>query len=49
MANGQVGEQLMRQCLREVAEFKFMQTDPNWTNFLIDHKNQRVRWAEGWC
>ncbi|GAO17039.1 uncharacterized protein UV8b_03145 [Ustilaginoidea virens] len=31
-----IGTQIMRLCLREITEFKFMQTDPNWTNFLYD-------------
>ncbi|KAL2025117.1 hypothetical protein VTK56DRAFT_119 [Thermocarpiscus australiensis] len=31
-----IGTQLLRLCLREIAEFRFMQTDPNWTNFLYD-------------
>ncbi|CAJ2508082.1 Uu.00g092680.m01.CDS01 [Anthostomella pinea] len=29
-----IGTQILRLCLREIAEFRFMQTDPNWTNFL---------------
>ncbi len=28
-----IGTQILRLCLREITEFKFMQTDPNWTNF----------------
>ncbi|GAB0137042.1 hypothetical protein EsDP_00005325 [Epichloe bromicola] len=31
-----IGTQIMRLCLREITEFKFMQTDPNWTNFLYN-------------
>ncbi len=31
-----IGAQLLRLCLREITEFKFMQTDPNWTNFLFN-------------
>lgn len=31
-----IGTQIMRLCLREMTEFKFMQTDPNWTNFLYN-------------
>ncbi|PHH80311.1 hypothetical protein CDD82_1839 [Ophiocordyceps australis] len=30
-----VGTHIMRLCLREIAQFHFMQTDPNWTNFLF--------------
>ncbi|KFH41339.1 hypothetical protein ACRE_079470 [Hapsidospora chrysogenum ATCC 11550] len=39
-----IGTQIMRLCLREICEFKFMQTDPNWTNFLYD-AGQRNRLA----
>ncbi|KAL6819382.1 ABC1 family domain-containing protein [Trichoderma sp. SZMC 28015] len=31
-----IGTQILRLCLREITEFKFMQTDPNWTNFLYN-------------
>ncbi|KAG6005688.1 hypothetical protein E4U21_007752 [Claviceps maximensis] len=31
-----IGTQIMRLCLREITEFNFMQTDPNWTNFLYN-------------
>ena len=31
-----VGSQILRLCLREITEFKYMQTDPNWTNFLYN-------------
>ncbi|KAL6924382.1 hypothetical protein FSST1_001656 [Fusarium sambucinum] len=31
-----IGTQLLRLCLREITEFRFMQTDPNWTNFLYN-------------
>ncbi|KAI9293627.1 ABC1-domain-containing protein [Neoconidiobolus thromboides FSU 785] len=36
-----IATKIMELCLRELFEFKFMQTDPNWTNFLydpVDHK-----------
>lgn len=29
-----IGTQILRLCLRELMEWRFMQTDPNWTNFL---------------
>ncbi|XP_047691463.1 atypical kinase COQ8B, mitochondrial isoform X3 [Prionailurus viverrinus] len=32
----QICFQLLRLCLRELFEFRFMQTDPNWANFLYD-------------
>ncbi|KAI0865984.1 ABC1 family-domain-containing protein [Xylaria cubensis] len=31
-----IGTQILRLCLREIVEFRFMQTDPNWTNFLYN-------------
>ncbi|CAM1508443.1 Fc.00g052910.m01.CDS01 [Cosmosporella sp. VM-42] len=31
-----IGTHILRLCLREITEFKFMQTDPNWTNFLYN-------------
>jgi predicted unusual protein kinase regulating ubiquinone biosynthesis (AarF/ABC1/UbiB family) len=31
-----LGFQVMELCLRELFEFRFMQTDPNWSNFLLD-------------
>lgn len=38
----QIGEQVLRLCLREVLEFRFMQTDPNWSNFLWNATTQKV-------
>ncbi|ODA78367.1 hypothetical protein RJ55_05748 [Drechmeria coniospora] len=37
-----IGTQLMRLCLREITEFKFMQTDPNWTNFLYNADDNKL-------
>lgn len=37
-----IGTQLLRLCLREIAEFRFMQTDPNWTNFLFNAATQKL-------
>ncbi|BFZ56720.1 hypothetical protein PYCC9005_003768 [Savitreella phatthalungensis] len=37
-----LGSALMTLCLRELAEFNFMQTDPNWTNFLYNQKTGRI-------
>ncbi|KAJ5376389.1 hypothetical protein N7509_013275 [Penicillium cosmopolitanum] len=37
-----IGTQLMRLCLREIAEFRYMQTDPNWTNFLYNTSTNRL-------
>jgi aarF domain-containing kinase len=37
-----IGTQILRLCLREIVEFKFMQTDPNWTNFLYNEKERKI-------
>ncbi|XP_072346102.1 atypical kinase COQ8B, mitochondrial-like isoform X1 [Scyliorhinus torazame] len=33
---------ILELCLREVFEFRFMQTDPNWSNFFFDEGQQKV-------
>ncbi|KAM5297660.1 atypical kinase COQ8B, mitochondrial isoform 2-T2 [Glossophaga mutica] len=38
----QICFQLLRLCLRELFEFQFMQTDPNWANFLYDASSHQV-------
>jgi aarF domain-containing kinase len=37
-----IGTNILRLCLREICEFKFMQTDPNWTNFLFNESEQKL-------
>lgn len=37
-----IGTQILRLCLREIIEFHFMQTDPNWTNFLFNSERDRL-------
>ncbi|KAL2855463.1 ABC1 family-domain-containing protein [Aspergillus pseudoustus] len=37
-----IGTQILRLCLREITEFKYMQTDPNWTNFLYNAATSRL-------
>ncbi|KAI8803603.1 ABC1 family-domain-containing protein [Cladochytrium replicatum] len=37
-----IGSIVLKLCLREIFEFHFMQTDPNWSNFLYDEKNHRL-------
>lgn len=37
-----IGTQILRLCLREITEFKFMQTDPNWTNFLYNASTNKL-------
>uniref|UniRef100_A0A8C6WML4 Atypical kinase COQ8A, mitochondrial n=1 Tax=Neogobius melanostomus TaxID=47308 RepID=A0A8C6WML4_9GOBI len=38
----QICEQILILCLRELFEFRFMQTDPNWSNFFFDPRTHRV-------
>ncbi|RYP23509.1 hypothetical protein DL765_001023 [Monosporascus sp. GIB2] len=37
-----IGTQILRLCLREITEFRFMQTDPNWTNFLYNAATNKL-------
>lgn len=37
-----IGTQILRLCLREIIEFRYMQTDPNWTNFLYNSDTNRL-------
>lgn len=37
-----IGTHILRLCLRELMEWRFMQTDPNWTNFLYNRSTQRL-------
>ncbi|KAI8146127.1 ABC1 family-domain-containing protein [Fennellomyces sp. T-0311] len=37
-----LGESLLRLCLREVFSFRFMQTDPNWSNFFYNPSSGQV-------
>ncbi|QSL65314.1 hypothetical protein MERGE_002624 [Pneumocystis wakefieldiae] len=36
-----LGTSLFKLCLREIIEFKYMQTDPNWSNFLFDENSRK--------
>lgn len=38
----EVARRLLKLTLREVFEFRFMQTDPNWSNFLYDPEQDRI-------
>lgn len=40
--SNQIGSALIQLCLRELFEFKTMQTDPNWSNFLWDSDTRKV-------
>ncbi|XP_072777076.1 atypical kinase COQ8B, mitochondrial [Taeniopygia guttata] len=38
----QICTELLRLCLQELFQFRFMQTDPNWANFLYDPQSHRM-------
>lgn len=38
----QICEQILKLCLRELFEFRYMQTDPNWSNFFFDPQAHKV-------
>ena len=38
----QIGEKLLTLCLRELFEFRLMQTDPNWANFFYNPDTGKV-------
>ncbi|KAK4623009.1 uncharacterized protein CLAFUR5_06912 [Fulvia fulva] len=37
-----IGTQVLRLSLRELMEWQFMQTDPNWTNFLYNRETKKL-------
>ena len=39
----QICERIISLCLRELFEFQFMQTDPNWSNFYFNESNNKVQ------
>lgn len=38
-----IGDKIMELCLLEILKFRYMQTDPNWANFLYNPKKKQVR------
>ena len=51
-ARPQICYNILVLCLRELFEFHFMQTDPNWSNFFYDPQQHKVsppelRWGGG--
>jgi len=42
VTKNEVAKRLLKLTLREVFEFRFMQTDPNWSNFLYDPDEDRI-------
>uniref|UniRef100_A0A673BG99 Atypical kinase COQ8B, mitochondrial-like n=1 Tax=Sphaeramia orbicularis TaxID=375764 RepID=A0A673BG99_9TELE len=39
----QIGFNILQLCLRELFEFRFMQTDPNWANFFYNADTNKVQ------
>jgi aarF domain-containing kinase len=37
-----IGQRMLSLCLTELFEWKFMQTDPNWTNFYYDKASDKI-------
>ncbi|KAF3930139.1 hypothetical protein ABW19_dt0208305 [Dactylella cylindrospora] len=37
-----IGSQILRLCLLEIARWRFMQSDPNWSNFLYNRKTNKI-------
>lgn len=37
-----IASNIMRLCLMEIAKFKYMQTDPNWANFLYNPATKKI-------
>lgn len=37
-----IGDELLRLTLNEIAKFRFMQTDPNWSNFLWNRQTGKI-------
>lgn len=44
----QICYNILMLCLRELFEFRYMQTDPNWSNFFYDPQTHRVSLPTGW-
>ncbi|EGG01716.1 uncharacterized protein MELLADRAFT_117744 [Melampsora larici-populina 98AG31] len=38
----QIGRDILQLCLREIFQFRLMQTDPNWTNFLWNEESKQI-------
>ncbi|TMS21635.1 Atypical kinase COQ8A, mitochondrial [Larimichthys crocea] len=38
----EICEQILKLCMRELFEFRYMQTDPNWSNFFFDPQAHKV-------
>lgn len=40
--NAQIGQRILQLCMHELFEFRLMQTDPNWSNFLYNQSTGKV-------
>ncbi|KAJ3099509.1 hypothetical protein HDU97_002998 [Phlyctochytrium planicorne] len=38
----EIGDKILLLCLKELFQFRFMQTDPNWTNFFYDPSKHKM-------
>ena len=38
-----IGLKMLKLCLRELFEFQYMQTDPNWSNFFYDTQTKKIK------
>ncbi|CAH0560194.1 unnamed protein product [Brassicogethes aeneus] len=38
-----IGKKILELCLREILQFRYMQTDPNWANFLYSPSKKQVQ------
>ncbi|KAF8978524.1 hypothetical protein BGZ46_006387 [Entomortierella lignicola] len=41
-ARNRIGTSILSLCLRELFDFQYMQTDPNWTNFLYNPESTKL-------
>lgn len=44
-----IAEKVINLCLAEVFQFRFMQTDPNWANFMYNPETRQVRFNRKQC
>lgn len=40
-----ISKLVMELCLKELFEFRYMQTDPNWSNFFYNPETRQVIWV----
>ncbi|BGP58074.1 hypothetical protein JCM8202_006226 [Rhodotorula sphaerocarpa] len=41
-ARNWIGKRILQLCMHELFEFRLMQTDPNWSNFLYNHETEKL-------